>query len=90
MKASTHWPPQSPFFPARRYGRLPHLLIKTGRTSDDVAHTIVREASNWHAQLIVMGAHGRRGMSRWLLGSVAGRVAHLAQTPLLLVGTQDT
>jgi nucleotide-binding universal stress UspA family protein len=64
-------------------------LVKTGRTSDDVAHTIVREAINWHAQLIVMGTHGRRGISRWLLGSVAGRVAHLAQTPLLLVGTQD-
>ncbi|XUW93860.1 universal stress protein (plasmid) [Burkholderia sp. M6-3] len=64
-------------------------LVKTRRTSDDVAHTIVREASNCHAQLIVMGTHGRRGISRWLFGSVAGRVAHLAQSPLLLVGTQD-
>ncbi|ACC75289.1 universal stress protein [Paraburkholderia phymatum] len=62
-------------------------LVKTRRTSDDVAHTIVREASNCHAQLIVMGTHGRRGISRWLFGSVAGRVAQLAQTPLLLVGT---
>jgi nucleotide-binding universal stress UspA family protein len=64
-------------------------LVKTGRTRDDVAHTIVREAGKWHAQLIVMGTHGRRGISRWILGSVAGRVAHLAQTPLLLVGTRD-
>ncbi|MEM5377294.1 universal stress protein [Paraburkholderia azotifigens] len=35
-----------------------------------------------------MGTHGRRGISRWLPGSVAGRVASLAQIPLLLVGTQ--
>jgi nucleotide-binding universal stress UspA family protein len=60
-------------------------LVSTGPTSDDVAHTIVREASGWDAQLIVMGTHGRRGMARWILGSVAGRVAQITQTPLLLV-----
>ncbi|MGF6383540.1 universal stress protein [Paraburkholderia sp. CNPSo 3155] len=60
-------------------------LVRTGPTSDDVAHAIVREASGWDAQLIVMGTHGRRGMARWILGSVAGRVAQITQTPLLLV-----
>jgi nucleotide-binding universal stress UspA family protein len=60
-------------------------LVRTGLTDDDVAHAIVREASGWDAQLIVMGTHGRRGMARWVLGSVAGRVAHITQTPLLLV-----
>ncbi|RZF29258.1 universal stress protein [Paraburkholderia sp. UYCP14C] len=60
-------------------------LVSTGPTDDDVAHAIVREASGWEAQLIVMGTHGRRGMARWILGSVAGRVAHITQTPLLLV-----
>ena len=60
-------------------------LVRTGRTSDDVAHAILREASDWDAQLIVMGTHGRRGMARWILGSVAGRVAHITQTPLLLI-----
>ncbi|BCG03581.1 universal stress family protein (plasmid) [Paraburkholderia sp. PGU19] len=64
-------------------------LVRTGRTGDDVAHTIVREASSWDAQLIVMGTHGRRGMARWILGSVAGRVAHITQTPLLLIHTSE-
>lgn len=60
-------------------------MIETGRTADDVAHTIVRDALHWQADLIVMGTHGRRGIARWFVGSVAGRVARIAQTPLLLV-----
>lgn len=60
-------------------------LAKTAHTNDDIAHTIVREAANWNAELIVMGTHGRRGVARWMLGSVAERVARLAQTPVLLV-----
>lgn len=64
-------------------------LVETERTSDDVAHTIVRIAANWNAELIVMGTHGRRGVSRWVLGSVAERVARLTQTPLLLVNTRE-
>jgi nucleotide-binding universal stress UspA family protein len=63
-------------------------LVETERTSDDVAHAIVRAAAAWNAELIVMGTHGRRGVSRWLLGSVAERVARLTQTPLLLVNVQ--
>lgn len=63
-------------------------LLKTERTGDDVAHAIVRAADNWHAELIVMGTHGRRGMARWMLGSVAQRVAQLTRAPLLLVHAQ--
>jgi nucleotide-binding universal stress UspA family protein len=37
------------------------------------------------ADLIVMGTHGRRGISRWLLGSVAESVARTASCPVLLV-----
>ncbi len=37
------------------------------------------------ADLIVMGTHGRRGPSRWWLGSVAERVVSEAATPLLVV-----
>ncbi|GLU35784.1 universal stress protein [Trinickia caryophylli] len=60
-------------------------MIETGRTADDVAHAIVRDALHWQADLVVMGTHGRRGIARWFVGSVAGRVARIAQTPLLLV-----
>jgi nucleotide-binding universal stress UspA family protein len=60
-------------------------MTSTERTSDDVPHAITREASRWHADLLVMGTHGLRGMPRWVFGSVAGRVARITQTPLLLV-----
>lgn len=64
-------------------------LLKTERTGDDVAHAIVRAADHWHAELVVMGTHGRRGMARWALGSVAQRVAQLTGVPLLLVHSQE-
>ncbi|OLL31129.1 universal stress protein UspA [Burkholderia sp. SRS-W-2-2016] len=60
-------------------------LVLTERSGDDVAHAIVREAARWQADMIVMGTHGRRGVTRWLLGSVAERVARLTPVPLLLV-----
>lgn len=37
------------------------------------------------ADLLVMGTHGRRGASRWWLGSVAERVLRHVKTPLLIV-----
>jgi nucleotide-binding universal stress UspA family protein len=66
-------------------GRSGTELVRTGRTGDDIAHAIVREAASWQADMIVMGSHGRRGMVRWMLGSVAERVARLTPVPLLLV-----
>jgi nucleotide-binding universal stress UspA family protein len=33
--------------------------------------TIVDEAKDWGADLIVLGSHGHTGITRWLLGSVA-------------------
>jgi nucleotide-binding universal stress UspA family protein len=64
-------------------------LLKTEIAGDDVAHAIVRAAAQWHAELVEMGTHGRRGMARWALGSVAQRVAQLTSVPLLLVHSQE-
>jgi len=50
-----------------------------------VADTIVRQAKRLRADLIVMGTHGRRGMSRALLGSDAELVARYSTVPVLLV-----
>lgn len=49
------------------------------------ADEIVIEAARWPADLIVIGTHGRRGVRRLLLGSVAERVARMADQPVLLV-----
>jgi nucleotide-binding universal stress UspA family protein len=46
---------------------------------------IVDYAKSWPAQLIVMGTHGRRGLSRLALGSDAENVVRMAPVPVLLV-----
>ena len=46
---------------------------------------IVELASEEHAELVVMGTHGRGGVRRVLLGSVADRVIRMAPCPVLTV-----
>lgn len=46
---------------------------------------IVKTAAEQGADLIVMGTHGRSGLNRLLLGSVAERVIRLAPCPVLTV-----
>ena len=50
-----------------------------------VADQIVEQAKQWPADLIVMGTHGRRGMSRLALGSDAEMVLRTSPVPVLLV-----
>ena len=45
----------------------------------DIREKIIDAAAEWRADLIVMGSHGRRGLQRFLLGSVAEHVARHAQ-----------
>jgi nucleotide-binding universal stress UspA family protein len=49
------------------------------------AEAIVEEAQRRDVDLIVMATHGRSGLRRWALGSVAGKVLHATTRPLLLV-----
>lgn len=49
------------------------------------AHAIVKYAADHHADLIVVGSHGRGAVSRLLLGSVAERVLHHAGRSVLVV-----
>lgn len=43
----------------------------------------------YQVDLLVLSSRGRSGLSRWLLGSVAGRVVRGATVPVLLVRTQE-
>jgi universal stress protein A len=49
----------------------------------DPAEMILRVAEEVHADLIVMGTHGRTGLSRLLMGSVAEQVVRRAPCPVL-------
>ena len=53
--------------------------------SDDPAETITDYARNTPVDLIVMGTHGRTGVSHLLMGSVAERVVRTAPCPVLTV-----
>jgi nucleotide-binding universal stress UspA family protein len=41
-------------------------------------HAIIDAACDWHADLIMIGSHGRRGLDRVLMGSVAEAVVRHA------------
>jgi universal stress protein A len=49
------------------------------------AERIVRAARSYHADMIVIGTHGRMGLARVFLGSVAERVVGTAPCPVLTV-----
>ncbi len=49
------------------------------------ADRIVRAARSYHADVIVIGTHGRTGLARVFLGSVAERVVGTAPCPVLTV-----
>jgi len=52
---------------------------------DQAASGIVQLASDLQADLIVVGTHGRRGLTRFLLGSVSERVLRLASCAVLVM-----
>jgi nucleotide-binding universal stress UspA family protein len=54
-------------------------------SAHDISSSIVDEASRWRADLVVIGTHGRSGLERLVLGSVAESVARHAPVPVLLV-----
>jgi nucleotide-binding universal stress UspA family protein len=64
-------------------------LVETETVSEDVAHCLLRCAQRFGAELAVMGTHGRRGMQRAILGSVAERFVRLSECPVLLVRVDD-
>ena len=50
----------------------------------DPASEIVRIAEEEKADMIVLGTHGRTGMSRLLMGSVAEAVVRRSPSPVLV------
>lgn len=61
------------------------LTVRTSLREGAVAAAIVEAAREDAADLVVVGTHGRGGIDRALLGSVADRVIRLAPCPVLAV-----
>ncbi len=63
-------------------------IVVEGRVIDSLDRTatvILDTANELNADLLVLGSHGRSGMSRMLFGSVAEHVAKKASMPVLLL-----
>jgi nucleotide-binding universal stress UspA family protein len=56
--------------------------------ASDAAAEVVRIASQWKADVVIMATHGRKGLSRMVLGSVAERVVRECPCPVLTVRGQ--
>ena len=54
-----------------------------------LGESVADEALSWEADLVVVGTHGRRGVSRVLLGSGAEQVLRLAPVPVLAVRSSE-
>lgn len=56
-------------------------VVKTGQAADIILDYIEKNA----VDVVVMSSHGRTGVSRWYLGSVAEKVVRSAPVPVFLV-----
>jgi nucleotide-binding universal stress UspA family protein len=60
-------------------------LLETGIPAQRIAETIAAEAAAWPADVVVAGTHGRTGVQRLLLGSVAEGIARVSPVAVLLI-----
>jgi len=60
-------------------------VVEIDRVGSDIADRILEEARAANCDLVVMGTHGRRGVRRLVLGSVAERFARMSCCPVLLI-----
>lgn len=60
-------------------------IVETQGIAEDIAGALIRCVQRRGADLLVMGTHGRRGLRRMVIGSVAERCVRLATCPVLLI-----
>ncbi len=58
-------------------------LITAGEVADKICETVKAK----DIDMIVMGTHGRKGLERALVGSVAEKVVRMAPCPVLVINT---
>jgi nucleotide-binding universal stress UspA family protein len=57
------------------------VIVRIGEPVSTILSAVAEESP----QYVVIGTHGRRGLPRWLLGSVAENVVRQCQVPVLTV-----
>lgn len=65
--------------------RLAKFETETSVEIGDVRERIIDTAEAWHADLIVLGSHGRTPIQRFLLGSVAESVVRHARCSVQII-----
>jgi nucleotide-binding universal stress UspA family protein len=63
----------------------PQVSVEHRLIEGDAASEVLHVAEDTKCDLIVMGTHGRRGLGRLLMGSVAEQVVRQASCPVLTV-----
>ena len=66
-----------------------NVEIATEVDQGDAREAIVAAAKKVGADIIVLGTHGRTGLGRWLIGSVAESVVRTSPIPVLTVRKQE-
>jgi len=61
------------------------INVKTMVTTGHAAEEIIKAARDASANLIAMSTHGLSGLKRWALGSIADKVLHQSDIPVLVV-----
>ena len=69
----------------REQGFQPQVRVELG----EPAQVIVQVANALEVDTIIMCTHGRSGISRWLFGSVTGRVLSMTPRPVLVVPSHE-
>ena len=65
------------------------LQVDTAIPRQEPARGIVEEAGQDPQALIVITSHGRSGLARWWLGSVADKVLHMSDNPVLIMRIRE-
>jgi nucleotide-binding universal stress UspA family protein len=87
-KSWTQWEGEAKNYLSRLSDQLKKENLSIGTalvTAEDTAGAILDYAKDNAVDLIVMTSHGRSGLSRWLMGSVAEKVVKSSQSPVLMV-----
>lgn len=60
-------------------------IVNNYHIDGDAASSIIEESEKNFSNLIIMGSHGKTGITKWLMGSVSSKVFEYAPIPVLII-----